>query len=359
MTPQRLQRLLRGRSAEEVFADLRAPRARLVPRLMHAEQMPGHRNPRTAQIVDASAKGIDRHRPRPCLGAIGGVQDGGLPPRVARTRPDSVDDRAAARGPVLPRVDRSTGRPLRGSRGTRSATHYGSAVAAELGAELSDAGVVLPSFPAWLQASTPRLNEGALTPNVRHRLSPWLVGESTWSTPPAAAGSGPAWKSPVAFLQKRHSAQRRKGGAFLFGTGSSRLLPMSWLSSNPTRAAARSTHCDGRGRTRCTVLAVPGSVRSSASEGTNSLIADGCGVARDADDVLAALELACAGSSHALGRRTGPCTQTGTARNPPAATTRLFTRRAFGAQGSRRSCNSVRARVRALRPRARLYGGDP
>jgi predicted Rossmann fold nucleotide-binding protein DprA/Smf involved in DNA uptake len=53
------------------------------------------------------------------------------------------------------------------------------------------------------------------------------------------------------------------------------------------------TAADERG---VTVLAVPGSVRSSASEGTNALIADGCGVARDAADVLASLELACAGT---------------------------------------------------------------
>jgi DNA processing protein len=39
------------------------------------------------------------------------------------------------------------------------------------------------------------------------------------------------------------------------------------------------------------VMAVPGSVRSRASEGTNALLADGCHPARDADDVLAALDL--------------------------------------------------------------------
>ena len=82
------------------------------------------------------------------------------------------------------------------------------------------------------------------------------------------------------------------------------------------------TAADERG---VTVPAVPGSVRSPASEGTNSLIADGCGVARDAADVLAALELACAGSSsHGLGRRSGPCAPTGTARDIAAAiSTRL------------------------------------
>jgi DNA processing protein len=39
------------------------------------------------------------------------------------------------------------------------------------------------------------------------------------------------------------------------------------------------------------VLAVPGSPRSAASEGTNGLIVDGCPPARDATDVLVALGL--------------------------------------------------------------------
>jgi len=81
------------------------------------------------------------------------------------------------------------------------------------------------------------------------------------------------------------------------------------------------TAADERG---VTVLAVPGSVRSPASEGTNSLIADGCGVARDAADVLAALELACAGSSHVLRPHAGPRARRDPARSaPPATSTRL------------------------------------
>jgi DNA processing protein len=47
-------------------------------------------------------------------------------------------------------------------------------------------------------------------------------------------------------------------------------------------------------------MAVPGSVRSPASEGTNALLTDGCQPARDADDVLAALDL------ERTGRATSP-----------------------------------------------------
>ena len=39
------------------------------------------------------------------------------------------------------------------------------------------------------------------------------------------------------------------------------------------------------------VLAVPGSVQSRASAGTNKLLTEGAGVVRDADDVLAAIGL--------------------------------------------------------------------
>jgi predicted Rossmann fold nucleotide-binding protein DprA/Smf involved in DNA uptake len=53
-----------------------------------------------------------------------------------------------------------------------------------------------------------------------------------------------------------------------------------------------------------TVGAVPGSVRSPASEGTNMLIAEGAFVVRDVSDVLVAVELAIAGDpTVSMGRR--------------------------------------------------------
>lgn len=53
-------------------------------------------------------------------------------------------------------------------------------------------------------------------------------------------------------------------------------------------------------------MAVPGSVHSPASVGTNALLADGCAPVRDADDVLAALELVHAGSARAVPRDGAP-----------------------------------------------------
>ncbi len=294
MTPQRMQRLLRGRSAAEVFADLRSPRARLVSRLMCAEQAPGHGGVRAAQIVDCwrrAALQTDPDHIWKTLAATGTTVcrrgESGYPVRL-------VDDRAApevlfARGSTC-QLDRACVAVV----GTRSATYYGASVAAELGADLSEAGVVVISgLAAGVDAAA---HEGALAPE--HPTPPvavvgggvdvvypassrrlWARLEATGGilseAPPGAPPEG--WRFPLrnrlvaALSHVVVVVESHKGGGALH-----------------TVAAA-----DERG---VTVLAVPGSVRSSASEGTNSLIADGCGVARDAADVLAALELACAGS---------------------------------------------------------------
>ena len=127
--------------------------------------------------------------------------------------------------------------------------------------------------------------------------SPSSVGESTWSIPRAAAGSGRVLEVSGGILSEAAPGPHPKGGAFLFATGSIAALAhvVVVVESHKAGGALHTvTAADERG---VTVLAVPGSVRSSASEGTNSLIADGCGVARDAADVLAALELARAGGN--------------------------------------------------------------
>ena len=54
------------------------------------------------------------------------------------------------------------------------------------------------------------------------------------------------------------------------------------------------------------VMAVPGSVRSSSSEGTNRLIADGCAPVLDTTDVLVALGLTAAARTGAADPRTPP-----------------------------------------------------
>jgi DNA processing protein len=309
MTPQRLQRLLRGRQGEPVFEDL-CGRARTVLRLMHSEPVPGRPGPRTAQVVGAwrqAALGMD-----PALVwmqlAASGIQvwrrgSPGYPSRL-------VEDRAA---PEVLFGRGSLGQlagPCVAIVGTRSATHYGTGVAAELGAELSAAGVVvLSGLAAGIDSAA---HEGALAPdrpaqpvavvgggvdvvypasNSRLWARLQVAGGIVSEAPPGAPPEG--WRFP---LRNRLIAalahvvvvveSHRHGGAL------------------HTVAAA-----DERG---VSVLAVPGSVRSPASEGTNSLIADGCGVARDASDVIVALELACAGQAVALrGAGTHACAGAG------------------------------------------------
>jgi DNA processing protein len=52
---------------------------------------------------------------------------------------------------------------------------------------------------------------------------------------------------------------------------------------------------DAAARRGIPVMAVPGSIKSQASAGTNSLLAEGCAPVRDTADVLAALGLSHAG----------------------------------------------------------------
>ncbi len=313
MTPQRLQRLLRGRSAEEVFADLRSRRTRLVSRLMHGEQTPGRGNPRAAQIVDAWRRASMDTDPALVWGRLLATHTAayrrgspGYPSRL-------VDDRAApevlfARGSIA-QLDG----PCVALVGTRSATHYGSSVAAELGADLSGAGVVVISgLAAGIDAAA---HQGALAPE---RPAP----------PVAVVGGGVDVVYPVSGC--RLWARVEVSGGIL-SEAAPGTAPEGWRFPLRNRLIAALAHvvvvveshkaggalhtvtaADERG---VTVLAVPGSVRSSASEGTNSLIADGCGVARDAQDVLAALELARAGGNPPLGARAGSSKQTGTTRS--------------------------------------------
>ena len=317
MTPQRLQRLLRGRSAAEVFADLRAPRPRLVPRLMRAEQTPGHGGVRSPQIVAAWRRAIVDADPaldweRLTASGTAVLRRGapGYPERL-------VDDRAApeilfARG-TISQVEG----PCVALVGTRSATFYGSNVASELGADLSDAGVVVVSgLAAGIDSAA---HEGAL---ACERPTP----------PVAVVGGGVDVVYPAS--SSRLWARLETGGGIL-SEAAPGAAPEGWRFPLRNRLIAALAHvvvvveshrsggalhtvaaADERG---VTVLAVPGSVRSPASEGTNALIADGCGVARDAADVLAALELACAGPGRSLRAGTGAAAA-GPARPAPAST---------------------------------------
>jgi DNA processing protein len=304
MTPQRLQAILVGRGAKEAFAEIcscspsvserlselssfatgralpsdadgspltperlvrqwaRSARGMDVPALWCAWQEHG---------IDVVRLGEDRYPVR-----LGANPDGD-PPQVLFARGDLT----VADGPTVAIV------------GTRRATHYGQAVAAELGADLAGAGVcVVSGLALGIDASA---HEGALA--GCHERGPGPLGvlgggvdvpypfrnlrliervaQAGCVLSEAPPGARPeAWRFPMRNRILATLAQvlvvvesARQGGAM----------------HTVDAAAARARE----------VFAVPGSVRSAASEGTNEMIASGSQVCRDATDVLVALEAAC------------------------------------------------------------------
>jgi DNA processing protein len=173
--------------------------------------------------------------------------------------------------------------------GTRSATPYGLGVAAELGEHLAGCGVVVISGLA--RGVDSAAHHGAL----RSRNNPGVAGVL------GTAVDAPATKAQCA-LREAVAAS----GVLL-----SELPPgvtgARWWFAVRNRVMAALAHvvvvveCHGRGGSLHTVeaardrglmlMAVPGSVRSPASVGTNALLVDGIAPARNGDDVITAIEL--------------------------------------------------------------------
>jgi DNA processing protein len=178
--------------------------------------------------------------------------------------------------------------------GTRSATHYGQDVAAELSRDLARAGVVVVSGLALgIDAAA---HQGALAatgappvgvvasgldvvyPSRNARLWDQVATRGTLLSESPLGTTAAAWRFP---MRNRIIAAIAQVVVVVEGHRRSGAL-------HTVEAAIE------RGRL---VMAVPGSVRSPASEGTNALLADGCQPARDADDVLVAVDLERTGRS--------------------------------------------------------------
>ena len=179
--------------------------------------------------------------------------------------------------------------------GTRSATPYGRQVASELGRDLAAAGVVVVSGLA-------RGIDGA-------------------SHAGAVRADGPSVAPPVAVVGTGLDVVYPSSNRGLWEQVASQgaLLSESPLGTPPHRrvfparnriiaaladvvVVVESHHAGGSlytaeaaARRGIPVCAVPGSVRSRASEGTNGLLVDGCTPVRDAADVLVAVSLARSG----------------------------------------------------------------
>ncbi len=175
--------------------------------------------------------------------------------------------------------------------GTRSATPYGAKVASGLGRELASAGVVVVSGLA--RGIDAAAHAGALA-----------AGPDA-APPVAVVGTGldVVYPKENRVLWQRVAASGAVLSEAALGTVA---RPRVFPARNRIIAALSDvvvvveSHRDGgslytaeaAARRSIPVGAVPGSVFSRASAGTNDLLADGCTPVRDVDDVLAAVALA-------------------------------------------------------------------
>jgi DNA processing protein len=205
------------------------------------------------------------------------------------------------------------GRPRVAIVGARSATRYGLGVAAQLGAELAGAGIVVVSGLAL--GIDGAAHEGAL---AAWRTSGAQDGSAEGARPLAAPPVAVVAGSPSSPYPRQHAGLWRRvaeAGAVI-SEAPVGAADIGWRFPMRNRIIAAVSdvvvvvECHARGgslhtvqqatRRGITVGAVPGSVRSPASAGTNNLLAEGCFVVRDATDVLAAVALATASASAPL-----------------------------------------------------------
>ena len=188
------------------------------------------------------------------------------------------------------------GRPAVAVVGTRSATRYGTSVAADLGRGLAEAGVVVVS---------------GLAVGIDAAAHAGALGAGPAAAPPVAVvgtGLDVVYPTGNAGLWRRVATSGTVLSEAPLGTPA---RPRVFPARNRIIAALADVvvvvECHGRGGSLHTVEAaarrgvpvgaVPGSVRSPASRGTNGLLVDGCTPVRDVADVLTALSLARGGRS--------------------------------------------------------------
>ena len=206
---------------------------------------------------------------------------------------------ALAGDPEAPAVLFALGQPAAVDRsprvavvGTRSATRYGLAMAARLGADLASAGVVVVSGLAL--GIDGAAHEGA--------TSGWAAAPGHGAPPVGVVATG--LDAPYPPGNARLWERVARAGAIVSETPVGVPVPR-WRFPQRNRIMAALAdvvvvvECHPRGGALHTVRAamargltvgaVPGSVRSPASAGTNDLLADGAFVVRDAADVLVAV----------------------------------------------------------------------
>ncbi len=180
--------------------------------------------------------------------------------------------------------------------GTRSATPYGLGVASELGRGLADAGVAVVS---------------GLARGIDSAAHAGSMASLDGGPPVAVIGTAPDAAVHRADLLLQEGIAKK--GAVLSERAPGSSGAPAWCFVVRNRVMAALAHvvvvveCHREGGSMhtvkaasdrgVTVVAVPGSVRSSASAGCNALLVDGAAPVRDVEDVLAAVELAITGRS--------------------------------------------------------------
>lgn len=192
--------------------------------------------------------------------------------------------------------------------GTRRCTGMGAGVARELGRELTGSGVaVVSGLALGIDGAAHR---GALDT---------LAQPTGGAAPIGVVGSGIDVVYPARHRDLWHSVAT---SGVLLSEAPLACRPAAWRFPARNRviaaladvvvvveshAAGGSLHTVTEAERRdVPVLAVPGSVRSAASAGTNQLLADGCHPVRDVDDVLVALGLTPAARRGRHDRRPSP-----------------------------------------------------
>lgn len=179
--------------------------------------------------------------------------------------------------------------------GTRSCTHYGREVAAELGAELSRAGVVVISGLA--RGIDGAAHEGALAGWEAGGAPPVGVAGSGLDViyPPGHARLWTRVARAGALLSEAPLGARPEAWRFPWRNRLLAALSQVVVVVESHLGGGSMLTVDAAARRGVPVMAVPGSIRSPASAGTNTLLAEGCAPVRDPADVLAALGLSQAG----------------------------------------------------------------
>jgi DNA protecting protein DprA len=329
MTPVRLSRLLRDRKASEVFEQLIAHDPSLVDRLVEvasfgrsgspggragatAERDPGSLPPEKSWGASGSSPDEERRRrvrtvlrawadeaetldPDTCLRAltsrgISVARRGGsrYPNRLllAQTAPEII----YFKGSLEPAGGRTVGIV-----GTRRPTPYGRSVAAEFGRELAAHGVaVVSGLAAGIDAAA---HWGALQ-GAASAAPVGIVGGGVDVVYPRE--NAPLWNAVIAaggVLSDASPGAAPEAWRFPLRNRLIAALSQVLVVVESTRKGGAMHTVQAADAIGVPVLAVPGSVRSPQSEGTNAILHDGAGVALDVSDVLVVLEMQGAGKA--------------------------------------------------------------